>query len=478
MTVTGKQLVAAFAEAVAVRDATIFVGAGLSQGANLPGWNELIAAARSVANVPSDADVDAPLAAEYIASSESEGFLHAEIKRAIDIPAAPTAVHQILASLPVRDYWTTNYDLLVEDALDDRGHQYQWIVKENDYRGGAVAGTPEKRVTKMHGSLSRGKVGRRDWKEKPIITRSDFERFEELHPITWTRLRAAWLTNSFLFLGLSFDDPNLNLLLRLSRSLPTGVDAPPHYVVFKKKTTPSTQERLQELRVTDLEKSGVNVHMIDSHDDLLPLMEKLEVRCRPAMLFVSGSFSTRSGEEDDANALTVSRQIATSLAGSATADGLSIASFGGPTGVVVSKQFRDALAAEDYVPEKIRFYFRKAEGKDESIPIEHRVGVAVFTQRTLDDMRAFVFAQTRVMVVVKGGATTRAEADAARKMGVQIVPVGATGGAASDLWHDLAPADLGLDSLDELAWWGQLNADQPELAAHAATMLIRRLMFE
>lgn len=195
------------------------------------------------------------------------------------------------------------------------------------------------------------------------------------------------------------------------------------------------------------------------------------------MLFVSGSFRASSGG-DDASALTVARQIATALAGTAAAGGLAIASFGGPAGVIVSKQFRDALAADDYLPERIRFYFRKAEGKDESIPIEHRVGVAVFTQRTLDEMRAFVFPQTRAMLVVKGGTTTKAEAEVARSMGVQIIPVAATGGAAEELWNSMQPADVGLDAADELLWWSQLNADQPELAAHAATMLIRRLMFE
>lgn len=146
--------------------------------------------------------------------------------------------------------------------------------------------------------------------------------------------------------------------------------------------------------------------------------------------------------------------------------------------MIVSKQFRDALAADEYAPERIRFYFRKAEGADESIPIEHRVGVAVFTQRTLEDMRKFVFPQTRVTLVVKGGKTTKGEAEVAQRMGVQIVPVATTGGAARELWNSMQPADLGLDAADELLWWSQLNADQPELAAHAATMLIRRLMFE
>jgi hypothetical protein len=51
------------------------------------------------------------------------------------------------------------------------------------------------------------------------------------------------------------------------------------------------------------------------------------------------------------------------------------------------------------------------------------------------------------------------------------------GGAAKALW-DAMPAELGLDTAGEFAWWDQLNTGSATLAAHAAGMLNKRRMFE
>jgi len=476
MTVTAKELVAKFAEAVAVGDAAVFVGAGTSIEAGLPSWDALIGDARVAADVP-DSLKDAPLAAEYIANVDGESALHAAIRRKIDVDARPTAVHQLLARLPIRDYWTTNYDLLVEQSLEEQHVKYQEVVGEKDYAHGAAAGTALKRVTKMHGSLTTGNHGRRNWAEPPVITRSDFERYEERHPITWTRLRASWLTNSFLFLGLSFDDPNLNLLLKLSRSLPSQIDAPPHYVVFAEKSDP-VDKRLQELRVADLESSGVRVHMMNSHGDLEKVLNQLEVRCRPARLFISGSFDVDGTDEADKFSHTVAQSIGATLAAMPADVRPVIASFGGPAGLAVSRQFREALSPSEYRPELVHLYYRKAETADESIPIEHRVGMAIFTEKTLAEMRNVVFSQVRAMVVINGSARTADEAVAAQGHGVVVIPVGATGGAAKTIWDSMKPNEIGLDTPEEIVWWDQLNSDSATLAAHAAGMLIKRLMFE
>lgn len=478
MPVDAKELVSTFAEAVKVGDATVFVGAGLSQGAGLPGWNELIEDARTSANVP-DAVKDAPLAAEYIANELDESFLRREILRQIDVPAHPTPVHQIIARLPVRDYWTTNYDHLIEDSLTQARVHYQWVVDERDYSREPSAGTASKRITKMHGSMSPGRVAHRTWRVDPVITRSHFERYEELHPITWTRLKATWLTNSLLFLGLSFDDPNLNLLLRLSRSLPKGVDSPPHFAVLTK-VDDEIQSRMQELRVVDLERSGVNVHMIASHDELEPLLHRLEVRCRPSMLFVAGSFRQpdQSGySEADRERMTVAQVLGSSLASLITSDGLTISSFGGAAGQVVSRQLCATLAANDYRPELVKFYYRKAKSTVEVIPIERRVGTAVFTELEVTEMRSKVFAESRAMVVINGGNTTKEEAFHAREAGVLVVPIGATGGVALDLWQSMDPSELNLTEPDEVLWWQQLNSTVATIPANAAVNLIRRLMF-
>jgi hypothetical protein len=259
--------------------------------------------------------------------------------------------------------------------------------------------------------------------------------------------------------------------------LPEGVDAPAHYVVFTQKEEP-LQLRLQELRVEDLEVSGMNVHMIDSHKDLGGLLGQLEVRCRPARLFISGSFELDGDSAEAQRATAVARAIGTTLASSASFGGLSLATFGGPAGQVLCKQYRDALAAGSYDPNAIQFYYRKAADSDESVPIAHRVGVSIFTELPLDEMRKSVFEQIRAMVVIAGSRRTKDEASVAQGYGAKVVPVAMTGGAAKELWEETSPADLGLDRADEIKWWFDLADHQPELAANAAAMLIKRLMFE
>lgn len=470
MTISAKQLIADFARAVAVGDVSIFVGAGLSQQAGLPGWDKLIRTSATRAKVPARVK-DAPLRAQYVANVSGEDDLHTAIRKKIDVEADPTPQHQLLMRLPIRDFWTTNYDVLLESTLRTAGVPFTVFAREKDYgRGGSVEPS-EKRITKMHGSISEGEVGRRGWLAPPVITRSDFERYEEQHPITWTRLRAAWLSNSFLFLGLSFDDPNLNLLLRLSRSLPLGVEAPPHFVVFAKKAT-AVDQRLQELRIDDLERAGLSVHVIDDHSHLEGLLGRLEVRCREAMLFIAGSFA-----KDDDVAARVSADIANSLAQLSDASDLSLASFGGHAGQVVSKQFRSLIKEDSYRPESIRFYFRKSEDDEEQSPISKRVGMTVFTELELPQMREAVFGKARASILIGGGRRSREEVLEARAHGVKVIPVAASGGAAHELWNDAGWDDLDLPDGDRW-WWDHLGSDEPAVAARAATALVQRVMFD
>ena len=460
-----------FAEAVQVGDATVFVGAGISRAAGLPNWDELINHARKEAQVPESLK-DAPLAAEYISLVRGVGWLHGEVLRALDVTATTTPVHSTLASLPVRDYWTTNYDNLVETALAGHDPKLQRVVGEGDYSAQrAASGSGSKRVTKMHGSLKHPTGTHAEWEQEPVITRADFEEYEAKHPITWSRLRATWLTNSILFLGFSFDDPNLNLLLRLSRSLPPGVDAPPHYAVFTAKDD-RVEQKLQDFRIRDLKRSGVLVHEVGNHNDIEPLLSRLEVRCRPPMLFVSGSF-----KDNTPNARAIAENIGAQLE-SIEDPNFTIVSFGGDAGQVISKQYRDALRAEAYRPEKIRFYYRKAKpGAQEMIPVEHRVGMAIFTEKELDGMRSQVFPQVRSLVLIGGGDRTADEVRIAREQQIAVIPVAASGGHAKEVWEATTPAEQGLDGDHAAELWRQLNSTQLALASRAAVTLVHQSMF-
>ncbi|WAB80797.1 SIR2 family protein [Microcella daejeonensis] len=470
MATDANTLIAAFAEAVRLGEASVFVGAGLSVAAGLDDWKSLIKDIREVAQVP-DAVSDGPLAAEYVVQERGRNELDEHVRNRLDTDATPTASHFHLAALAVRDFWTTNYDTLMEDALSATKLPLRVLVSESDYQRG-LRTTAARRLTKMHGSLE-GEPRSRTWSSKPVLTRTDYEWYEERHPITWARLRAEWLTNSFLFLGLSFDDPNLNILLQLTRSLPENAKAPTHYVVLKREAG-ELDARLQDLRVRDLEASGVTVIMIDSFDAMTPLLARLEVRCREPRLFIAGSFDAADREASEF-AASVASGVGQTLAQLVRDHELAVASFGGPSALAVGRALRDALGPSDYSPESIRFYYRKAVTDDESLPIEHRVGMAVFTEQDLAEMRTSVFQQVRAMLIVGGGRRTAEEAREARAHGVQIIPVAATGGAAEQLWQEILDQD-GIEAHD-LELWNQLRVGDAESVTKSAVEMVGRLMF-
>src|SRR6266851_6516767 len=65
MPITERELLAQYGEAATAGNAALFIGAGLSAGAGLPGWSQLLEEPLAQAAIPKSL-TDLPLAAEYI----------------------------------------------------------------------------------------------------------------------------------------------------------------------------------------------------------------------------------------------------------------------------------------------------------------------------------------------------------------------------------------------------------------------------
>ncbi|SAK53949.1 hypothetical protein AWB77_01485 [Caballeronia fortuita] len=118
----------------------------------------------------------------------------------------PGDLHTKLLALPWTDVYTTNYDTLLERALDtDRRQfhprirrQYQVVVAANNVPFSRRNGRP--RVVKLHGSLRSG--------TKLIVTEEDYRSYpEEFAPFVNT-VQQSMLENVFCLIGFSGDDPN------------------------------------------------------------------------------------------------------------------------------------------------------------------------------------------------------------------------------------------------------------------------------
>lgn len=461
MPITRRELIEAFGSACDVGSAGVFVGAGLSSAAGLPGWEELLEVPRAASDIPLIKD-DLPLMAEYILLEPMYSRARLEqhiLDETLAAGVYATESHGSLARLGVDQVWTTNYDPLIERADPTA----LVISNDDDVR---LIGTARKTIIKMHGSIDpRG--AEPEWADPPVITRSDFETYEDKHRRLWALLRASYLSKTLLFLGFSFADANIEILQRLARR--HGTAARDRHITVLKKPDGSKPDDLRRhtLKVRDLEKSGVRVHEVSEYEDLPLLMTELVRRTRPPRLFVSGS------ETGD----TYGRQceeMARALADRVEWD---ICSLGGHAGWGTTRELARIRRAEGtYDPSRLVFHSRRKEGPP-PVEMDQRIGTSVFDDLEREPLVRSLLDESRAVLVLGGGTRTAEEIAWATEFGLGVVPLGASGGTAHEYWeqHRADPPDLGGRQTDP-ATWDRLGADV-DVAARAAAQLLAQAMY-
>jgi hypothetical protein len=453
-------------------NASLFVGAGLSQAAGYPGWNELLEPLRVSAGLP-ELPQDPPLLAQYYVDSRPGGLELLET-HIIDVmrhcTTEPTAGHRFLRKLPVNDIWTTNYDTLLENSMPD----VRIIANEADIVERRLP--TRRRLTKMHGSFRQDMSG---WRTKPVITRSSYEAYEHDFPRIWSMLRSTYLTRTFLFLGFSFQDPNVEILLRLSRTL-FDQGAPEHFTVLRSPSDPA-DIKLHDLKVRDLERSGIAVCEISDFREIEPLLERLVRRTREPLLFVSGSIpnATRGGATVGHDLI---RDVGKKLASRLADDDIEVVSLAGPAAMAVSFPLAyNHKMYNRYEPGRIRFYFREAVSeRDRSAPpLEERSGTAIYTGKTRDGILNDLLPEVRAMVVLGGGQRTREEVEIAKSLQVPIVPIPIAGGVGEEIYHEDGPVGLleGMSGAVDALLWRNLGVADADICISAAHKLIVQAMF-
>jgi hypothetical protein len=320
----------------------------------------------------------------------------------------------------------------------------------------------------MHGSLGGGTAG---WRAPPVIARSDYESYDRVHLRLWTALQAQYLRSTFLFLGFSFSDPNIEILLRLSRRL--GSEAPHHYTVIRRPSTGSNL-RLHELQVADLEDSGVSVVQIDQYEDLVPLLVTLVRRTRKPRLFVSGSVS-HLDEGHAGRAKGFAHDLGTQLASLLQ---LQLTSLAGEIGLQLSfglSNERTALGA--YRPEDTDFYFRHRTMP--AAPLPQRTGRAIYTGLDRLEMLQQLLPESRALLAIAGGSSTAEELEIALRLGLPVIPVPTYEGAAKECYETHTHLTVGLPgpSAEDARDWGQLASSSQAQVIAAAVRMLRRAAY-
>lgn len=461
MTITRRELIEAFGSACDLGSAGIFVGAGLSAAASLPGWEELLEDPRAASNVPLLKD-DLPLMAEYILLETTYSRARLEqhiLDETLAAGVDATDSHRSLARLNVDQVWTTNYDPLIERADPNA------LVICSD-QGVRLLGTTRKTIIKMHGSINPDPPTPA-WDEPPIITRSDFETYEDRHRRLWALLRASYLSKTLMFLGFSFADANIEILQRLARR--HGTAAGDRHLTVMRRPDDSKPDALRRhvLKVRDLENSGVRVHEVAEYEDLPGLLTELVRRTRPPRLFVSGS---RTDDSFDRACEEMARALADRVE-------WEVCSLAGPAGWITTRELARIRRAEGtYDPSRLVFHSRRKIAPPPA-EIDERVGTSVFDDLDREPLVQGLLDESRAVLVLGGGTRTREEIGWAAAFGLGIVPLAASGGTAREYWEDYrtSPPDLGGRETDP-AVWERLGADL-DVAARAAATLLAQAMY-
>lgn len=186
-----------------------FVGAGLSRGAGLPGWYELIGEMVQPIGyelppphwATSDALIEAAQA--YI----NERGLHSLVmflKERLDTTSQSlTAAHHALARLPISLVLTANYDDLLERAYREAGKRVQIVVQDKDIP--FMRRDPDAvNIIKLYGDLNQP--------DTIVLAREQYEGFFLKRSQMIKLLETELGRSDVLYLGWSHTDPHFNLV--------------------------------------------------------------------------------------------------------------------------------------------------------------------------------------------------------------------------------------------------------------------------
>lgn len=279
-----------FVNDLSENNAAIFAGAGMSKSAGYVNWSELLEDIADELGLKIDKEYDLISLAQYHVNEKggNKSKLNRKILEEFINENEITENHRILARLPISTYWTTNYDVLIENSLKEANKIID--VKHNVKQ---LTNTRPKRdvvIYKMHGDVS--------MPNEAILTKEQYESYFTTHDQFISALTGDLTTKTFLFIGFSFTDPNLDYVLsRLNIKL--SKDKRQHYCFIKKhklgdkgtenKADYDYETRKQILKIGDLKRYGIQALEVDDYQQITAILYEIETRFRKRTVFISGS---------------------------------------------------------------------------------------------------------------------------------------------------------------------------------------------
>ena len=414
-------------------NAAVFAGAGLSKAAGYVDWPGLLSEVAQGLGLDAGKETDLVALAQYHLNSNATNR-HQLSQLLIDEFSDlkdPTENHKILARLPISTFWTTNYDRLIERALEAGGKRV-----DAKYTKEQLATTRRGRdavIYKMHGDI--------EHPDKAVLSKDDYERYHQTHGPFITALSGDLVEKTFLFLGFSFTDPNLDFIMSRIRATFTSHQRQ-HYCVARKRTRTKGEKEAdfqyaltkQNLVTQDLLRFNIRTIFVEEFSQITALLKTLEDRYRRRTVFISGS----AADYGPWGQVATEEFVAKLSRGLIDKDLRITSGFGlGIGGAVVTGAVQ-------------QIYSTRQRSVDEQLVLRpFPIGITDETERqkTFTRYREELISQAGIAVFIMGNKTAgsgivkadgmRSEFELAKNRGLYLIPIGASGSISADLWGEV-----------------------------------------
>ncbi len=209
----------------------IFAGAGISVDSGAPLWWETGTEILRSLGLSESIKADAPVIGQWLFNERGEKEYNEKLREILRYHKGlqPNPIHRQLLRLRPRHLITTNYDDLLEQALNEHqrsaiGKQYAIIRRDEDL---PYAITDEY-IVKMHG----------DWDVMNFVFKEDdYLNYSRNFPLIESFVKGIFSSHLVLFVGFSFSDPNLKQIVNWVKEI-LGKDFQPAYLFQTKEPGP------------------------------------------------------------------------------------------------------------------------------------------------------------------------------------------------------------------------------------------------
>lgn len=422
-----------YTRAVSQGYAAIFAGSGLSRGSGYTNWKDLVRPLANDIGLDVDKENDLVSITQYYRNERgTRSSINQRILNEFTRDTIQNENIDILTRLPIQTYWTTNYDELLETSLKINNRKTdvkttQDSLANNVYDRDAV-------VYKMHGDIKNP--------SQAVITKDDYEIYGNERPLFRTSLQGDLISKTFLFIGFSFEDPNLEYILSQIRVL-LGESIRDHYCFFEKVKQSEGESDLdysyrsvkQDLRIKDLKRYGIHAILLDSYNDITSILKSVENGYHLKDIFISGSLANYDPPWNEENVILFTHNLAKELVKnnyrivSGFGQGIGSTIINGALEEIIGSKFKHI--DEHLCLRPFPQIFSGSISKDQlwNTYREHMISQA--------GIAIFIFGNKKVAeeIVIADGMLK--EFEIAKEFKKFIIPVGVTGSATSKIFDEV-----------------------------------------